>query len=270
MNNMNELAKLKLQPSQRQNFPIAKCMRKILFNKLDNYKSNPNSRNIRNIIHHYPITIFSKPQGIFLSKKQFISQSKWFDKQSAHIDEVEKWIDETYYLSVHMEENPFIQKVFEKYNTNLLIFNTSDKEINSFQNIINNAKTNLQFHAENKHYSIIDELNQALGLVSQPHYQKQKYYVVLKDDFLNFIHELDKKLKFEVKVDVQLDGKSLDYPNACQILFSTKTYKRIIYNNKNYTQKVMMFVQAYPELFEQELLKFISTKQIHLKQVLLS
>ena len=267
---MNELAKLKLQPSKRQHFPIAKCMRKILSDKLDDYKSQANCSGLRNIIHHYPITIFSRKQGIFLSKNDFVLQSKWFDKQSAHVDEVAKWIDERYYLSVHMEENPFVQKVFEKYGTNILIINTSDKEINSFQNVINDVKTNLRYRPESKNFKIIDELNQKLGLTSINRYQKPTYYVILKDDFLNFIHELDKKLKFEVKVDVQLDGNPLDYPNNCQILFSTKTYKCTIYNSKNYTQKVMMFVQAYPEFFEKELLNFISEKQIDLKQILLS
>ena len=125
---MNELAKLKLQPSKRQHFPIAKCMRKILSDKLDDYKAQSNCYGLRNIIHNYPITIFSRKQGIFLSKNDFVLQSKWFDKQSAHVDEVAKWIDERYYLSVHMEENPFIQKVFEKYPANLLVINMDNKE----------------------------------------------------------------------------------------------------------------------------------------------
>lgn len=105
---MNEL----LKPSQRKHFPITKCLRKILADKVNDYK---NTHQYSHIINNYPVTIFSKKQCKFLDKKAFILQSVFFEKQSAHIDEVKKWVNERYDLSIHLEQNVLFQKVFQKY-----------------------------------------------------------------------------------------------------------------------------------------------------------
>ena len=256
---MNEL----LEPSQRKHFPITKCLRKILADKVNDYK---NTHQYSHIINNYPVTIFSKKQCKFLDKKAFILQSVFFEKQSAHIDEVAKWVDERYDLSIHLEQNVLFQKVFQKYGTDVLIVNTKDKAIRKLQNIIANAKSNLAFRIPTEIPKTIDELNHELGLKSNP-YQKQTNYVILKDDFLKFIDDLDKKLKFEIKVDIQFNGQNLDYPKECKVSFSTPQNPRTLYNSKSYTQKVEVFVQTYPELFEKELLAFVSEKQIHLNQI---
>ena len=259
---MNEL----LKPSQRKHFPITKCLRKILVDKVNDYK---NTYQYSHIINNYPVTIFSKKQCKFLDKNEFISKSVLFEKQSAHIDEVAQWVAENYDLSIHLENNILIQKVFEKYGSNVLIVNTKDKAITTLQNVIAHTKSNLTFRIPKEISKTIDELNHELGLKSNPYnpYQKQTNYVILKDDFLKFIDDLDKKLKFEIKVDIQFNGQKLDYPKECKVSFSTPQNPRTLYNSKSYTQKVELFVQTYPELFEKELLAFVSEKQIHLNQI---
>lgn len=259
---MNEL----LKPSQRKHFPITKCLRKILADKVNDYKS---THQYSHIINNYPVTIFSKKQCKFLDKNAFTLQSVLFEKQSAHIDEVAKWVEENYDLSIHLEQNVLFQKVFQKYGTDVLIVNTKDKAIRKLQNIIANAKSDLAFRIPKEIPKTIDELNHELGLKSNPYnpYQKQTNYVILKDDFLKFIEDLDKKLTFEIKVDIQFDGEKLDYPKECKISFSSTQNPNTIYNSKSYTHKVELFVQTYPELFEKELLKFVAEKQIYLNQI---
>lgn len=259
---MNEL----LKPSQRKHFPIIKCLRKILADKVNDYKS---THQYSHIINNYPVTIFSKKQCKFLSKNAFTLQSVLFEKQSAHIDEVAKWVAENYDLSIHLEQNVFFQKVFQKYGSNILIVNTKDKVIRKLQNVIANIKSDLAFKIPQEIPKTIYELNHELGLQSNPYnpYQKQTNYVILKDDFLKFIDDLDKKLKFEIKVDIQFNGQKLDYPKECKVSFSTPKNPRNLYNSKSYTEKVELFVQTYPELFEKELLKFIAEKQIYLNQI---
>lgn len=256
---MNEL----LKPSQRKHFPITKCLRKILADKVNAYKS---THQYSHIINNYPVTIFSKKQCKFLDKNEFTSQSVLFEKQSAHIDEVAKWVAENYALSIHLEKNILIQKIFEKYGSNVLIVNTKDKTINTLQNIIANTKSDLAFRIPKEIPKTIDELNNELGLKSNP-YKTQTNYVILQHDFLKFIDDLDKKLKFEIKVDIQFYGQKLDYPKECKVSFSTPKNPRNLYNSKSYTEKVELFVQTYPELFEKELLKFIAEKQIYLNQI---
>ena len=259
---MNEL----LKPSQRKHFPITKCLRKILADKVNDYKS---THQYSHIINNYPITIFSKRQCKFLDKKGFTLQSVFFEKQSAHIDEVAKWVAENYDLSIHLEQNVFFQKVFQKYGTDILIVNTKDKTIRKLQNVIANTKSNLAFRIPKEIFKTINELNYKLGLQSNPYnpYQKQTNYVILKDDFLKFIDDFDKKLKFDIKVDIQFDGKKLDYPKECKVSFSIPKNPRILYNNKSYTQKIELFVQTFPDIFEKELLEFVTEKQIYLNQI---
>lgn len=259
---MNEL----LKPDQRKHFPITKCLRKILADKVNEYKS---THQYSHIINNYPVTIFSKKQCRFLNKNAFTSQSVFFEKQSAHIDEVKKWVDERYDLSIHLEQNVLFQKVFQKYGTDVLIVNTKDKTIRKLQNLIANVKSDLAFRIPTEIPKTINKLNYELGLQSNPYnlYQKQTNYVILKDDFLKFINDLDNKLKFEIKVDIQFDGEKLDYPKECKISFSSTQNPNTIYNSKSYTHKVELFVQTYPELFEKELLKFVAEKQICLNQI---
>ena len=258
---MNELSKPNIV--QRQHFPIAKCLRKILADKVNDYK---NTHQYSHIINNYPVTIFSKKQCKFFTTNEFVSQSVLFEKQSAHIDEVTQWVAENYDLTIHLEKNILIQKIFEKYSSNVLIVNTKDKSITTLQNVIAYTKSNLTFRIKKEIFKTINNLNYELGLEFNP-YQARTNYVILKDDFLEFIDELDKKLKFEVKVDVQLDDKKLDYPKECKISFSTTQNPKTIYNSKSYTHKVELFAQAYPELFEKELLKFCTEKQIYLNKI---
>lgn len=90
---MNEL----LKPDQRKHFPITKCLRKILADKVNEYKS---THQYSHIINNYPVTIFSKKQCRFLDKNAFTSQSVFFEKQSAHIDEVKNgWMRDMIYPS---------------------------------------------------------------------------------------------------------------------------------------------------------------------------
>ena len=157
---MNEL----LKPSQRKHFPITKCLRKILADKVNDYKS---THQYSHIINNYPVTIFSKKQCKFLDKNAFTLQSVLFEKQSAQIDEVAKWVEENYDLSIHLEQNVLFQKVFQKYGTDVLIVNTKDKAIRKLQNIIANAKSDLAFRIPKEIPKTIDELNHELGLKSK-------------------------------------------------------------------------------------------------------